>query len=103
MAATLEHEEFSKYLNTTFRVLVDDINTLELKLNEVSDRRVSPHHQERFEIIFRGPREPLITQGSYRLEHDEMGDLILFIVPVEQNNDGIFYEACFNRMLQREQ
>ena len=103
MAATLEHEEFSKYLNTMFRILVDDLNTLELELNTVSERRVSAHHQERFEILFRGPREPLINQGSYRFEHDEMGELMLFIVPVEQNSDGTFYEACFNRMLEREQ
>ena len=103
MTATLEHAEFSKHLKTTFRVLLDDFNTLELELNAISDRRLSAHLQERFEIIFRGPREPLINQGSYRFEHDEMGDLMLFIVPVEQDKDGTSYEACFNRMLEREQ
>jgi hypothetical protein len=103
MADTLEHEIFSRYLNTTFRISLDDSNTLEAKLDTVSDRRLSPQQQERFELVFRGPREPLINQGSYRFQHDEMGDFTLFIVPVAQNNDGTLYEACFNRMLKREQ
>jgi hypothetical protein len=96
MAATLEHEIFSKYLNTNFRISIDESNTIEAELREVSELLLSPG-QERFAIVFRGPRQPLINQGSYRFEHDEMGDFILFIVPVRQDDDCTFYEACFNR------
>ena len=102
MAATLEHEIFSKYLNTPFRIYLGESNTIEAELNTVSDLQLSPH-QERFAIVFRGPREPLLNQGSYRFEHDERGDFILFIVPLRQDDDGAFYEACFNRMRKRDQ
>lgn len=96
MTATLEHEVFSRYLNTPFRISVDEANTIEAELSEVSELHLSPR-QERFELVFRGPRQPLVNQGSYRFDHDEMGDFILFIVPVRQDDDGTFYEACFNR------
>ena len=102
MAATLEHEVFSRYLNTTFRISLGDSNFLETELSSISDRQLSSQ-QERFAIVFQGPREPLLNQGSYRFEHDEMGDFTLFIVPLRQDEDGTFYEACFNRMHKSDQ
>ena len=97
MAATLEHEIFSKYLNTNFRISIGESNTVEAELSEVSELLLSPG-QERFAIVFRGPKEPFIPQASYPFEHDGMGEFILFIVPIRQDADGIFYEAVFNRM-----
>jgi hypothetical protein len=97
MAATLEHEIFSKYLNTNFRISLGDSNTVEAKLTKVSDLLVSSE-QQRFAIVFRGPKEPFLPQASYRFEHDEMGEFMLFIVPIRQDDQGIFYEAVFNRM-----
>ena len=101
MAGTLEHETFSRYLNTTFRISVGESNTIEAELNTVNDLQLSPQ-QERFAIVFRGPREPLLDQGTYRFEHDEMGEFILFIVPLRHDDSGTFYEACFNRMRKRD-
>jgi hypothetical protein len=98
MAATLEHEVFSRYLNTNFRVLLGDSNSVAAELSEVSELRQSPTH-EGFTIVFRGPREPLLNQAIYQFEHDEMGEFELFIVPIRQNEDSTFYEAVFNRML----
>lgn len=97
MAAALDHETFSKYLNTNFRIFGGDSYIFEAELSKISDLQLSPQ-QERFAIIFRGPREPLINQGTYRLEHDEMGEFMLFMVPLRQDDDGTFYEAVFNRM-----
>jgi len=97
MAASLEHETFSKYLNTSFRISLGESNTVEAVLSTVNDLQLSPQ-QERFAIIFRGPREPLLQQGTYLFEHDEMGEFNLFIVPIRQDDAGTFYEAVFNRM-----
>jgi len=101
MAATLEHQIFSRYLNTNFRISIDDSNTVEAELSTVNDLQLSSE-QERFAIVFRGPREPLLNQGSYRFEHDEMGEFILFIVPLRQDDNGTFYEAVFNRIRKRD-
>jgi hypothetical protein len=97
MEARLDHEIFSKYLNTQFRIFVDGSNSIYAELSEINDLQLSPQ-QERFAIIFRGPREPILNQAMYRFEHDEMGEFNLFIVPIRQDDDGTFYEAVFNRM-----
>ena len=99
MAAKLEHEVFSSHLNTNFRISLAESGTLEVDLNTVNELQLSPY-QERFSIIFRGPKELLLPQGSYRFEHDEMGEFILFIVPLRQDDNGTFYEAVFNRTRQ---
>ena len=97
MAAALEHEIFSKYLHTNFRISISESNTIEAELSTVSDLQLSPQ-QERFAIVFRGPREPLLNQGVYHFEHDEMGEFKLFIVPFRQEDNSTFYEAVFNRI-----
>ena len=52
MAARLEHEDFAKHLNTTFRIRVDESQTVESQLAEVSELLLSPR-QERFSLVFR--------------------------------------------------
>jgi hypothetical protein len=101
MAATLKHEVFSRYLNTNFRILLEDSNSVEAELSAVSDLQQSPQH-EGFAIVFRGPREPLLNQAIYRFEHEGMGEFNLFIVPIRQDDDSTFYEAVFNRMRKRD-
>lgn len=97
MAATMEHEIFSKYLNTSFHIYIDESNAIEAELSEVSELLLTPG-QQRFAIGFRGPKEPLLNQGTYPFKHDEMGDFNLFIVPLRQDDHSTFYEAVFNRM-----
>ena len=54
--------------------------------------------QERFSIVFRGPREKPLQQGMYQLQHDQLGALELFLVPVGRDHEGLYYEAVFNRL-----
>ncbi len=35
-----------------------------------------------FSVLFQGPLTPVLPQGIYRIEHDQLGSLELFIVPV---------------------
>lgn len=97
MTANLEHEEFSKYLHTTFRIFIDEPRTIEAELNEVGELQLSPG-QQRFAIGFRGPKDPALNQGTYAFEHDEMGAFNLFIVPRRQDDSYTYYEAVFNRL-----
>jgi hypothetical protein len=39
-----------------------------------------------------------LGQGVRNFEHDAMGKFELFIVPVEQDAQGVYYEAVFNRL-----
>lgn len=96
MDTPLDHEAFSKYINTKFRISVDDSNSIVADLSKVTELHLSPH-QERFTVVFRGPKEPFLSQGTYSFAHEQMGEFNLFIVPMRQDDDGTFYEAVFNR------
>ena len=97
MSAPLTEEEFSKHVNTKFRVSGDQ--PIELELYQVKGYLSQSHEQqgmERFSAFFRGPREPLLPQRVYALEHERMGAFELFLVPVAQDENGCRYEAVFN-------
>ncbi len=97
MEASLTHEEFSKHANTKFQVQLDQLPPVELELIEVSEFKIHPH-QEEFTVLFRGPLDAFLDQGVRFLKHDQMGEFELFIVPVNQDAEGIYYEAVFNRI-----
>jgi hypothetical protein len=48
-----------------------------------------------FALDFRGPVEPLLPQSIYRLEHESVGEMEIFIVPVGRTEAGTDYEAIF--------
>lgn len=99
MSATLTEKEFSQHLNSTYRVNVDHQVPIELELVEVKPHEklpIEPEGMERFSIYFRGPEKILLPQGTYRMTHEQMGDFILFLVPIAREEQGFRYEAVFN-------
>lgn len=71
----------------------------ELELVSVTDLGSSPR-QIQFSVVFLGPLTAPIQQGVYRVEHDKLGDLDLFLVPIGRDKDGVRYEAIFNRFIE---
>ena len=95
-----QHAEFLKHLKTKFRIRVSDTDTVEAELTDVSEHLLSPR-QERFSVVFRTPNEIFLGQGMRPFEHDEMGAFDLFLVPIERDDEGTYYEAVFNRMIKK--
>ena len=100
MNPRLEHEEFSKHLNSKFQIRIDESQTVESELIEVTELLLSPR-QERFSLIFRASNDFVLDQGLRPLEHDAMGQFELFLVPVGRDQDGTYYEAVFNRLAKK--
>ena len=98
MTTALTQPVFASHLNTKFRVLRDGQESVEIELVEVGEFLQS-EHQERFSIMFRGPGDTFFKQGMYDFDHHAMGKFRLFIVPVDQKDDGYYYEAVFNRLV----
>lgn len=97
MSATLTEEEFSKHVNTKFRVASEP--PIELELTEVKGYLSRPNEEtgmERFSAFFQGSGDRLLAQGTYAFEHDAMGAFDLFLVPIAKNEKGFRYEAVFN-------
>lgn len=98
MRADLTEKEFSKHVNTKFRVGLD-AEAVDLELVVVKGYSARPGDQEgmeRFSIFFTGPAKPLLPQNIYSLSHDAMGTLDLFLVPIKPDGEGSHYEAVFN-------
>ena len=99
MIANLTEEEFSKHVNTKFRLKLETPEPLELELVEVKGYRAGdgePKGMERFSAFFEGPGDSLLPQKSYPLEHDGLGEFEVFLVPIGHNKDHFRYEAVFN-------
>ena len=95
----LTHAAFAASVNSAFRVHLTTGKTVEIRLTNVSDQRLS-ERQEQFSILLNGPPDTFVPQGLYKLEHDAMGMLDLFIVPIGKDEHGYVYEAVFNRLRQ---
>ncbi|HWS55467.1 MAG TPA: hypothetical protein VN228_15120 [Pyrinomonadaceae bacterium] len=99
MSAKLTGEEFSRHLNTKFRVRQGAAEPFELELVEVKGRPSGPNEQqgmERFSAFFRGPAHLQLAQQTVPLTHERMGDLDIFLVPIGRDEQGFTYEAVFN-------
>jgi hypothetical protein len=95
----LTKEAFAENLNTKFRIPFDSSRAAELELIEVMEAR-STSRQQQFSVFFRGPLEYRLPQGTYHMEHEKMGEIDIFIVPVGREPEGFRYEAVFNYVLQ---
>lgn len=66
-------------------------------------RDLSGSFRKPFAVLFHGPIQPVLPQGIYRLAHDQLGELELFIVPVgpddpsgpDKQPTAMRYEAVF--------
>lgn len=99
MEELFNHETFSRHLKTTFQAQLDEGNHVDLELTEVSNLKRLPQ-QEEFSIVFLGPGNTQLGQGTRSLKHEQMGQFELFIVPIAQDQKGVYYEAVFNRRVE---
>ena len=92
----ISQEAFRENLNSKFVVDLGDTGSVDLELFECKDLGTTPG-QEQFSLVFRGPREPRLEQMTYEMRHDVLGDTLIFLVPIRQDAESLYYEAVFNR------
>jgi len=88
-------ETFRAQLDTVFRVQ-DAAGAVPLRLAEVEVGPVSGGLLQ-FSLFFHGPADRFLPQSTYEFDHDALGRLALFIVPIVGSNRArIVYQACFS-------
>lgn len=98
MLDKLQSSDFLPCLEGSFIVRLDGIEPIELELVGVTDagRRSRPEARQPFSLTFLGPRGPqYLVQHIYRLEHEQLGALELFLVPLGPAEGRMQYEAIF--------
>jgi hypothetical protein len=100
MLDTFTIDTFAPLAGSSFALAAPD-GQVAFELIEVRPRGDAPDtgiagQRAPFSLLFlaRSLQTPL-PQGSYAIEHDELGDFELFVVPVARDGDGVRYEAVF--------
>lgn len=91
---------FQSYINSDFRIYANGHSETWLRLVLVEDfpsnkALVAP--DECFRLLFSGPADTSLGQGTYHLDHAALGTFALFIVPGNPVDGKRPYEAVFNR------
>ncbi len=92
-------ETFAPYLHGSFRI---DYGGAEPLVTELVELNAAGEHLRRtngrlpFSLVLRGGHGRYLPQRLYRVEHEALGALDLFLVPIGPDSEGIMrYEAVF--------
>jgi hypothetical protein len=92
--------DFAPWVGTEFRVTTEPANAIAMELVETAPLTASGNLPRRqpFSLVFRGPKDRLLDQRIHTLEHNRLGRLGLFLVPIGPGADGngLYYQAIFN-------
>ena len=101
MLDRLTSADFTPYLNQTFTIRLESVEPIALELAAVAELGTSggeagPRRRP-FSLLFLGPvSQQYLLQHIYRLEHEQLGALDLFLVPLGPEGGRMRYEAVFN-------
>jgi hypothetical protein len=87
-------DTFSPLVGSTFIMHTDATNVLELELIQ-AEAAARAQNGRPFSLVFRAPRAPVAMQRIYPLDHETLGSIELFLVPIGPDEHGMRYEAVF--------
>ena len=100
MLETLTVSQFADCLGSKFRFHFGASEPLEAELVEATAlgpaNSRGPDSRQAFSLEFRGPLRPILPQRIYPTEHDRLGTMELFIVPIGPDEVGMRYQVIFN-------
>jgi hypothetical protein len=95
----LSFEDFADKIGELFPISDTDVPQIPLTLAEaerVNAKGLPPGMRTPFSLIFiaRDPR--VLPQRIYNLEHNGLGTLEIFLVPIGKDAGGVSYQAMFS-------
>jgi hypothetical protein len=90
-------ETFTPLVGERFRIHATEQRSIDVELVEASAlgaTTATPRRQP-FSLVFRAAGGELVPQRIYRVEHEQMGALDIFLVPIGPDGRGMRYEAIF--------
>jgi hypothetical protein len=88
---TLTAPDFDALRGDRFRIEPDDAPPFDAELVEVTEIAREPGGRAPFSIVFRGGPTPPLPQRIYRVRHEQLGALEIFLVPIAVDR----YQAVF--------
>ena len=95
-------------INTLFRIRLSSGRTVDFKLLKAPLAPSTPVRpgrrlpgdagNEKFSLIFSGPKDELVEPAIYRFEHEQLGRFDMYIGQIgTRDRDCVRYETVFNR------
>jgi hypothetical protein len=91
MLEDLTIDDFQLLLGDAFRIAPEGAEAFEVELVEVTEIPREPGGKAPFSLTFRGGPSPPLPQRIYRMEHEKLGELDIFLVPIAVDQ----YQAIF--------
>ncbi len=93
----LKQADFQPLLNTEFSIVSNGAKAHSIELVEVKalSAKSAENQRSAFSLIFRGQNSEVPLQSIYILEHAQLGQLEIFLVPIGPDQQGMRYEAVF--------
>jgi len=90
-------QDFKGQLNNEFSLQhAEGQEKLQLvEVASVSAEKTESGQAEPFSAVFQSNSATVYDQGMYRLQQAEMGDLDVFLVPINADEESVQYEAIF--------
>ena len=95
MNEPLKLQDFTELADGALPVTVGD-QVVPLKVVEARALQSPSPRQEPVIVVLRGPRDPMLLQGTHAFTHPRRGRIEVFIVPVARDAAHSTYEAVFN-------
>jgi hypothetical protein len=83
--------DFAALRGDRFRIAPDDSPAFEVELVEVTEIPREPGGRAPFSLELQGGPNPPLPQRIYRLQHQDLGPMEIFLVPIASDR----YEAVF--------
>ena len=89
--------DFTPFLNTTFTIALDDGQSVEVVLADVSAATGGMvGKREPFSLTFSGTPGLVLPQRIYQFSHPKINAIEIFIVPIASTPQATTYEAIFS-------
>ena len=97
MLETFEVGTFAPHVGEVFRIEAGEGDAIEATLIEATALGGGAVTAGRapFSLVFRGARDRVLPQRTYRVGHATIGEFDLFLVPIGPDREGMRYEAIF--------
>lgn len=92
-------EDFADKVGEVFSINEQDIPAIPLTLAEaqpLNAARTMPGMRPPFSLIFLARDPRVLPQRLYRIEHNGLGEVAIFLVPIGKSAEGVSYQATFN-------
>jgi hypothetical protein len=96
---SLVFEDFADRVGDVFPISEAGVPTIPLVLSQaerVNPAFAPPGVRPPFSLMFLARDPRVLPQRIYRMEHQELGELAIFLVPVGKDTEGVRYQALFN-------